>query len=577
MYLSIILIPLITSIFAGLFGRKLGAQGSQFITTFGLIVTACLSFTAFYEVGLNSSSVSVDLFSWIDSEYFLVSWGFTFDSLTVSMLIPIVFISSLVHMYSISYMGADPVKCFGKTFLFGIKLPNSGEPLKLMIPSYSRKAISGWNNYPCMVTSHKIDERKIGNRGSKSEFQNSVKEQRVYGSWCIAKNNPMHLRCTLMGFERNYPIKIPSNQLNCRKFSTLNNSSYINPWFWTGLIDGEGSFSVIISYLIIFITENYYQDSVNFASFLTIYSFIPFFILYTDKNSQDIFYLSNKESKVSAVIVYSNIDTDKSKILSENKGKAGIYQWTHLESGKFYIGSAVDLSKRLKDYFSKAHLERSKTRYINNAILSHGYSAFSLSILEYIDISNLSKKETRKLILSREQFYFDCMESEYNILKIAGSSLGYIHTEETKLKMSEALIGENHPQGMLGKSHTIETILKISKAQKDINKTGENHHMFGITGEKHHLFGKSHSAESIAKMSLAHSGKTLSKETKDKISLAKGKPIYVYSSDKFTLINTLNSARKAGEFFDVSRDIIIRYARKEQIFRDKWILSYTLK
>jgi NADH-ubiquinone oxidoreductase chain 5 len=108
MYLSIILIPLITSMFAGLFGRKLGAQGSQFITTFGLIVTCILSFTAFVEVGLNSSPVSVDLFSWIDSEYFLVSWGFTFDSLTVSMLIPIVFISSLVHMYSISYMGADP-------------------------------------------------------------------------------------------------------------------------------------------------------------------------------------------------------------------------------------------------------------------------------------------------------------------------------------------------------------------------------------------------------------------------------------------------------------------------------------
>jgi hypothetical protein len=74
----------------------------------GLIITCLLSFTAFYEVGLNSSSASIDLFSWIDSEYFLVSWGFTFDSLTVSMLIPIVFISSLVHMYSISYMGADP-------------------------------------------------------------------------------------------------------------------------------------------------------------------------------------------------------------------------------------------------------------------------------------------------------------------------------------------------------------------------------------------------------------------------------------------------------------------------------------
>src|SRR5690606_23820417 len=137
MYLSIIVIPLLTSIFSGMFGRKLGAQGSQFITTFGLIVACLLSFTAFVEVGLNSSPVSINLFSWIDSEYLLVSWGFLFDSLTVSMLIPIVFISSLVHLYSIGYMGADPAKCFGKT-LIGNKLPNSGETLKLMIPSYSR-------------------------------------------------------------------------------------------------------------------------------------------------------------------------------------------------------------------------------------------------------------------------------------------------------------------------------------------------------------------------------------------------------------------------------------------------------
>ena len=48
-----------------------------------------------------------------------------------------------------------------------------------------------------------------------------------------------------MGFERNYPIRIPSNQLNIKNFSTFNNSSNVNPWFWTGLIDGEGSFTII--------------------------------------------------------------------------------------------------------------------------------------------------------------------------------------------------------------------------------------------------------------------------------------------------------------------------------------------
>jgi len=31
-----------------------------------------------------------------------------------------------------------------------------------------------------------------------------------------------------------------------KKFSTSNYSSNVNPWFWTGLIDAEGSFTIII-------------------------------------------------------------------------------------------------------------------------------------------------------------------------------------------------------------------------------------------------------------------------------------------------------------------------------------------
>lgn len=34
--------------------------------------------------------------------------------------------------------------------------------------------------------------------------------------------------------------------------------------------------------------------------------------------------------------------------------------------------------------------------YIYNALLHYGYGAFSLSILEYIDISNLSKEDAKK-------------------------------------------------------------------------------------------------------------------------------------------------------------------------------------
>jgi hypothetical protein len=101
-----------------------------------------------------------------------------------------------------------------------------------------------------MVTSQKMSENKMGYRGSKSEILIpqpnfiSVKEQRVDGSWCT-KFKPMHLRCTLMSFEKNCPIKIPSKQL-IKNFSTINSLFKVDPWFLTGFTDAEGSFSIII-------------------------------------------------------------------------------------------------------------------------------------------------------------------------------------------------------------------------------------------------------------------------------------------------------------------------------------------
>jgi hypothetical protein len=95
---------------------------------------------------------------------------------------------------------------------------------------------------------------------------------------------------------------------------------------------------------------------------------------------------NNNNGSFVPVIIYDNADINKLQIISENSSKAGIYQWTHKKSGKIYVGSAVDLSKRLKNYYIKSYLNRHKSMYIYNAILYHDYSLFSLPILEYIDI-----------------------------------------------------------------------------------------------------------------------------------------------------------------------------------------------
>jgi group I intron endonuclease len=239
------------------------------------------------------------------------------------------------------------------------------------------------------------------------------------------------------------------------------------------------------------------------------------------------------------VKIYFNANTAKLEILKDNRKKAGIYLWTHKESGNKYVGSAFDLSKRLKDYYSSLYLNQTNN-YICKALKYHTHLAFSLSILEYINISNLSKEEARKLILSREQYHLDLIKPKYNILKIAGSSLGYKHTEESFIKFS----GENHP--LFGKTHSPNTIIKLS---------GKNNHMFGRKGNLHPMYGKSPSIKT----------RILSR-------IVQGTTIFVYDTQG-SLVNKFNSAREAGLFFNCSHTTITRYVKNSKLFQGEWILS----
>jgi group I intron endonuclease len=196
---------------------------------------------------------------------------------------------------------------------------------------------------------------------------------------------------------------------------------------------------------------------------------------------------------------------------------------------------------------------------------------FVFIVFEYCD---------SKVLISREQFYIDELKPEYNILKVAGSSLGYRHTDESLAKMSEAQksidrTGENHP--MFGKtfSHSAETLLKMSEAQKSIDrsgennpmfgKTGENHPMFGKTGENHPMFGKCHSAESKQKMSEALFGNKNA-----------SKMVYVYSFNSETkeaiLFKCFNSCSDAALYFDCTTRSISNYLDKNKLYKKQWKL-----
>lgn len=108
MYSQIILWPLMASLVAGIFGRYLGYRGAAFITTASVFLSTLLSFVAFYEVALSGVNCTLEYHHWFPQEMFDPHWGFYFDTLTVVMLLVVNIVSTLVHLYSISYMWQDP-------------------------------------------------------------------------------------------------------------------------------------------------------------------------------------------------------------------------------------------------------------------------------------------------------------------------------------------------------------------------------------------------------------------------------------------------------------------------------------
>lgn len=108
MYISVIILPLISFIFVGFFGRLFGIKGSIIVSNIFIALTLLVSSMLFYEVNLSGGKLYIDLWEWFSLGVLELKWGFLFDSLTCTMLVVITSISSLVHLYSSSYMEHDP-------------------------------------------------------------------------------------------------------------------------------------------------------------------------------------------------------------------------------------------------------------------------------------------------------------------------------------------------------------------------------------------------------------------------------------------------------------------------------------
>jgi NADH-quinone oxidoreductase subunit L len=107
MDVAIVFLPLLGAILAGLFGRSLGDRNAQLVTCSMLVVSAVLSVIVFFDVCFGGNARTTELFTWIASGTFELSWALRVDSLTAVMFCVVTIVSSVVHIYSIGYMSED--------------------------------------------------------------------------------------------------------------------------------------------------------------------------------------------------------------------------------------------------------------------------------------------------------------------------------------------------------------------------------------------------------------------------------------------------------------------------------------
>lgn len=149
---------------------------------------------------------------------------------------------------------------------------------------------------------------------------------------------------------------------------------------------------------------------------------------------------------------------------------SGIYQITHLDTGRIYIGQSVNLSNR-KQTHKRSERNKNSKSLIGNVIKKHGWDAFKFEVLVYaegVDYLNLLEEKIISTFNSLSPNGFN-IRSGGNVVKMADSTkeklsklriekykdgsllhiagfTGKIHSEETKAKMKESHTGQKHSE-----------------------------------------------------------------------------------------------------------------------------------
>ena len=140
MFILALLFPFLGFVIATGLGRWSGKKGAALMSCIFMLLTNLVACLIWVYVFLAKVEVYLYLLDWIELDFLSLDIDLNFSSLTANMMVVVTTISALVHIYSVSYMSEDPAESSRKT-LYWDKLSNSGDALKLIIPSNSQKLL----------------------------------------------------------------------------------------------------------------------------------------------------------------------------------------------------------------------------------------------------------------------------------------------------------------------------------------------------------------------------------------------------------------------------------------------------
>ncbi|WP_158923123.1 NADH-quinone oxidoreductase subunit L [Acidisphaera sp. S103] len=99
--------PLAGALVSGLLGKAIGDKGAMGASVLGMVIAAICGPVAFFQLTGGADPAVLDLGSWIESGRFHVDWALRYDTLSAVMVAMVSFVSMLIHVYSIGYMGHE--------------------------------------------------------------------------------------------------------------------------------------------------------------------------------------------------------------------------------------------------------------------------------------------------------------------------------------------------------------------------------------------------------------------------------------------------------------------------------------